>query len=98
MKAATLSVDANGQGYRTRALLDLLAFGVANADKAKITANQAELKSRLLAALPVWNRIDGSYRFGDFTTETPVGSFGAKTSASASGWMAPSPMERSPTG
>ena len=81
VKAATLSIDASGQGYRTRALLDLLAFGVANADKAKITANQAELKTRLLAALPVWNRIDGSYRFGDFTTETPVGSFGAKAIA-----------------
>jgi len=79
VKAATVSLDAKGQGYRTRELLDLLAFAVANADKAKITANQAELKKLLLAALPVWNRITGSYRFGDFTTETPFGSFGAKT-------------------
>ena len=99
VKAATLSIDASGQGYRTRALLDLLAFGVANADKAKITANQAELKTRLLAALPVWNRIDGSYRFGDYHHRYAGSVHSARRpSRSASGWTVPSPTERSPTG
>jgi hypothetical protein len=79
IKAASLSVSASGQGYRTRALLDLLAFGVANSDEARLKANQAELKDRLLAVLPVWNRAEGAYRFNDFSAATPVGSFGAKT-------------------
>lgn len=79
IKASNLAIEGNAQGYRTRALLDLLAFVVANADEALMKANQAELKNRLLAVLPVWNRMEASYRFGDFTTETQFGSFGAKT-------------------
>lgn len=78
MKAAKLSIDGSGQGYRTRALLDLLAFGVANGDQARLRANQAELKNLLLAALPVWKRVDGAYHFGDFEVSTPVGAYGAK--------------------
>jgi hypothetical protein len=77
VRAENFSVNASADGYRTRALLDLLAFVVANADEARIKANQAELKSKLAALLPVWNRIDGAYRFGDLTAETPMGAFGA---------------------
>jgi len=77
LKASNLSVNAAAQGYRSRALLDLIAFGIANADEAKIKANQAGLKDQLRAALPVWNHIDVSYSFGDFSAETPVGKFGA---------------------
>src|SRR5262245_6873423 len=43
LKSGNLSVNAAGTGYRTRAMLDLLAFGIANADEAKIKANQAAL-------------------------------------------------------
>jgi hypothetical protein len=77
LKANNFSVNATGKGYRTRAMLDLLAFGIANADEAKIKANQAALKDQLRAALPVWNHVDVSYGFGDFSAETPVGTFGA---------------------
>ena len=77
IKAPKLSVDATGKGFRTKPLLDLLAFAVANEDEAKVKANQAELKSLLLAALPLWERIDGTYGFQDFTVESPVGTFGA---------------------
>ncbi|QPC92707.1 hypothetical protein [Mesorhizobium sp. INR15] len=77
VKSPELSVEAAGKGVRTKPLLDLLAFAVANEDEATLKANQAQLKSLMLAALPVWERIDGTYGFKDFTVESPVGNFGA---------------------
>ena len=76
LKTPELSVDANGKGVRTKPLLDLLAFAVANEDEAKLKANQAELKTLLRAVLPVWERIDGNYGFKDFEVESPAGKFG----------------------
>ena len=75
MKAASLSLDANGTGYKWGSLLDILAFAVANTDEAKVKANQAELKSLLSAALPLWEHVDGTYRFSDLSVTTPVGIF-----------------------
>lgn len=72
----SLAVDATAKGLRSRAILDLIAFGVANQDEAKAKVNQAELKSLLLAALPVWQRFDGAYNFKDFKVGTPLGEFG----------------------
>ncbi|TIP74783.1 MAG: hypothetical protein E5X53_12135 [Mesorhizobium sp.] len=77
IKSPELSVNATGKGVRTKPFLDLLAFAVANEDEAKLKANQAQLKSLLLAALPLWERIDGSYGLKDLTVESPVGHFGA---------------------
>ncbi|TIS61222.1 MAG: hypothetical protein E5W92_33075, partial [Mesorhizobium sp.] len=85
LKTPELSVDANGKGVRTKPLLDLLAFAVANEDEAKLKANQAELKSLMLAALPIWQRIEGNYGFKDFEVESPVGKFGAKQFSTAFG-------------
>lgn len=85
LNAPEFSVHANGKGVRTKPLMDLLAFAVANKDEAKLKVNQAELKSRLLAALPVWERIDGTYAFKDFAIESPVGKWGAKQLDLASG-------------
>lgn len=85
MTADNLSMDGNAKGYRTRALLDLLAFGVAHPDKAKLAANQADLKSKLLAALPLWNRLDSTYRFDNFKVDTPLGTFSSKTMAGGFG-------------
>lgn len=80
-KSPALSVDAKGKGLRTKPLLELSAFAVNNEDEAKVKANQAELKTRLLSALPLWERIDGSYSFKDVTIGSPVGSFGAANSS-----------------
>lgn len=77
LTADNLVMDGSAKGYRTRALLDLLAFGVANPDRAKLQANQADLKARLLAALPLWNRLDSTYRFDNLKVETPLGAFGS---------------------
>jgi hypothetical protein len=85
LKTPELSVDAKGKGVRTKPLLDLLAFAVANEDEAKLKANQAELKSLMLAALPIWERIDGNYGFKDFEVESPVGKFGAAQFSTAFG-------------
>lgn len=83
--ADNLVIDGNAKGYRTRALLDLLAFGVAHPDKAKLAASQADLKSTLLAALPFWDRLDSTYRFDDLKVETPLGAFSAATVTSGFG-------------
>jgi len=85
LRAPGMSVEANGKGVRSKPLLDLLAFAVANGDDEKIKTDQAELKSLLTAALPVWERVDGSYAFTDFAVESPVGLFGAKTLSASFG-------------
>lgn len=74
-----LQMDGNAKGYRTRALLDLLAFGVAHPEKEKLAANEAEFKTRLLAALPLWNRLDSNYRFDNLKVDTPFGAFLAQS-------------------
>lgn len=85
IKSPELSVTANGKGVRSKPLLDLLAFAVANEDEAALKANQAQLKSLLLAALPVWERLDGTYGFKDFAVESPIGTFGATQLSTAFG-------------
>jgi hypothetical protein len=85
LRAPTMAIDAAGKGVRSKPLLDLLAFAVANGDDAKVKANQAEFKALLTAALPLWERIDGSYEFTDFAAESPVGLFGAKTLSASFG-------------
>jgi hypothetical protein len=77
VRTPELSVDATGKGLRTKPLLDLLAFIVATDDEAKLKQDQAEFKSLLTAALPLWERVDGTYGFRDFVVESPVGKFGA---------------------
>ncbi len=85
IKSPDLSVEASGKGVQTRPLLDLLAFAVANEDEKTLKANQAQLKSLLLAALPVWERIDGTYGFKDFAVDSPIGTFGATQLSTAFG-------------
>ncbi|MFD2056388.1 hypothetical protein ACFSQT_25935 [Mesorhizobium calcicola] len=85
VKSPELSVEASGKGVRTKPLLDLLAFAVANEDEAMLKANQAQLKSLLLAALPVWEHVEGTYGFKDFAVESPVGNFGAAQLSTAFG-------------
>ncbi|MGE3363334.1 MAG: hypothetical protein AB7I34_07745 [Rhizobiaceae bacterium] len=77
IKSPKMGVDSNGKGIRSRELLDLLAFFVTNAEESSIKAKQAELKSLLLAALPVWDHVDGAYSFVDFTLPSPFGEFSA---------------------
>jgi hypothetical protein len=73
MKAASLSVEGAGTGMKTKPFLDLLAFGVANADPEKMKVNQAEMKSLMLAALPGWEHMSGTYALADLSVTSPVG-------------------------
>jgi len=77
LKSPQYAIDAKGTGFRSKPMLDLLAFFVANAEEAKIKANQAELKTLLLAALPLWDNLAGAGGFTDLSVPTPMGEFGA---------------------
>ncbi len=77
IRTPDLAVDVTAKALRTRPFLDLLAFAVAHEDEVRLKADQAELKSLLLAALPLWDRIDGTYTFKNFAFETYAGNFGA---------------------
>jgi len=78
VRAPKVTTTANAKAIRSRAMLDLLAFGVAHADEEKVKANEAELKAKLLAILPLWDRMEGSYAFDDMAVDTPVGPVSAK--------------------
>ena len=73
LKAPRLAVASNLAGFKYSPILDLLAFGVANADLEKIKARQGELKRLLLAALPLWDRMDVDYGLEDVSVQTPFG-------------------------
>lgn len=87
ISAANLGTDAKGSGVKNVEILDLWAFFVAHSDdfaktpeeKTKLSdAEQAELKTKLLAALPLWEKLTGSYRFSDMNVDTPIGPFVTK--------------------
>jgi hypothetical protein len=75
LKSPKLDVNADGTGFRMAQFLDILAFGVANSEPEKFKAAQPEFKQLLLAALPLWDKMSGTYAFSDFVTETPAGAF-----------------------
>lgn len=75
MKAPKVSFELNGNGVRTKALLDLLGFAVANQDEASLKANQAQLKSLLTSALPLWERLEESYHFEGLSFASSMGNF-----------------------
>lgn len=73
VEAGTSSMDTQATGMKAKSLLDMLAFGIANPDLDKLKANQAELRSLLLAALPLWDRQGGTYALTDLALNSPVG-------------------------
>ncbi|AZN99624.1 hypothetical protein EJ066_22255 [Mesorhizobium sp. M9A.F.Ca.ET.002.03.1.2] len=75
MKSPKVSVEVTGNGVRTKAFLDLLGFAVANQDEASLKANQAHLKSLLTSALPLWERLEETYRFEGLSFASSMGSF-----------------------
>ncbi len=77
VKTSELVVDLTAKAIRTKPFLDLLAFAVAHEDEDRLKADQAELKTLLLAALPLWERMDGTYTFKNFVFETYAGNLGA---------------------
>jgi hypothetical protein len=77
LRSPELSYSSSATGAQTQQMLDLLAFGVANADEAKIKAAQPQLKTLLREALPLWEHITGAYGWRELSVGTPVGIFSA---------------------
>ncbi|MEK1887922.1 MAG: hypothetical protein AAAB35_10200 [Phyllobacterium sp.] len=82
VRGGDVSFSADGKGARNLEVLDLWAFFVAHSDLKTLTdPEQADLKAKLLAALPLWEKLTGSYRFGGVGVETPLGEFTARNIA-----------------
>ena len=64
------------KGLNTKPVLDLIAFLVARPSKEMIVADQAILKEKLLAMLPVFSSIQSDGTFEDLKLDTGYGQFG----------------------
>jgi hypothetical protein len=63
------------KGFRMRAIMDLVAWFVAHPSKEAITADQAQLKEKVAAALPLWDNLDGGYAANNLVVGTGLGNF-----------------------
>lgn len=80
--AMNYSVTANGlsyatetKGLRSRALLELLAWFVARPAKDLIIRDQAQLKEKLAAALPVFKSVNSKASYDGLNIATAMGAF-----------------------
>jgi hypothetical protein len=77
IRSPEVSYDSSGTGLRTKPILDLLAFAVANGEEAKLKAAEPQLKTLLREALPLWEHLTGAYKWRELSVGTPMGIFGA---------------------
>ena len=68
-----MAYTSKASGMNNRKLLDLLAWFVARPTKEQIVRDQAELKTKLKAVLPVAKNITGSATMDKLSVTTPVG-------------------------
>ncbi|MFO1033421.1 MAG: hypothetical protein U1E15_04820 [Hyphomicrobiales bacterium] len=61
------------KGFKSKAVMDLIAFAIANGEKSKLAANQAQFKDKITAALPLWDSIDSTTNFGKVDVNTAIG-------------------------
>jgi hypothetical protein len=73
--AKSLTYDTSAKGLRMRALLDLLAWFVAHPAKDLIIRDQAQLKEKITAALPVFASATSSTTYDGINIATAVGPF-----------------------
>ncbi|NTS29742.1 hypothetical protein HQ945_00600 [Phyllobacterium sp. BT25] len=74
-----VTYSADAKGARNLEILDLWAYFVAHSDTKTLTdPQQAELKGKILAVLPIWEKLTGTYRFAGLDIDTPLGKFTAK--------------------
>jgi hypothetical protein len=79
IRGGELGANAEGKGLRNLELLDLWAFFIAHSEEKTLKdSEQAELKTKILAALPLWDKLSGAYHLADLDVETPLGPFAAK--------------------
>ncbi|MBB3235027.1 hypothetical protein [Phyllobacterium endophyticum] len=78
LSSRQIDVNAEGKGFRNLEFLDLWKFLIAHAQETTLNdQQQADLKTKLLAALPFWDKLSGAYQFSDLKVETPLGPFTA---------------------
>lgn len=77
LRSSELAYRSSATGFQSQALLDLLAFAVDHADKAKMQAAQPQLKTKLRAALPLWEHLSGGTEWRELSVGSPVGIFSA---------------------
>lgn len=68
--------DTRVAGLRVRPVLDLLAWFIAHPSEGAIVADQAALKEKLGAALPLFKRIEATGTWENSTVVTQLGQFG----------------------
>ncbi|SDP76388.1 hypothetical protein [Phyllobacterium sp. OV277] len=77
--AGELGSKAEGKNLKNNEMMDLWAFFVAHADQKKLKKPEdAELKQKLSAVLPLWDNIAFSYYVKALAINTSMGSFGAE--------------------
>jgi hypothetical protein len=70
------------KGLRSRQILDLVAWLVAHPSKDLVVKDQAQLKEKLAAALPLWDNLDSNGSFQNVAVNTAMGTFGVATGGS----------------
>jgi hypothetical protein len=79
VRSDEIGMSSEGSGYRSSEILNLWAFFMAHAEEKKLKkADEAELKQKLKASLPLWDKLKGAYQFKNSTVETPMGNFSAQ--------------------
>lgn len=73
IKSPVVTVDSSAKGIRTKAILDLVAFAVANPNEEAAKAKQEEFRGLLLAALPLWENLQGTQTMEGLNVASPVG-------------------------
>jgi hypothetical protein len=73
--APKLTYNTSGKGLNYRPILDLLAWFVARPDKQLILNDQAQLKEKLIAALPLFQSMMGSATYEGMNITTGMGQF-----------------------
>jgi len=68
--------DTRVAGLRARPVLDLLAWFIAHPSETAIVADQAALKEKLSAALPLFKRVEAAGTWENATVVTQLGQFG----------------------
>jgi hypothetical protein len=73
------SYVTSSKGLNSRGVAEALAFFVANPSKELLIPKQAEMKEKLLAALPIFTSIQSDSTFEGGTIDTGLGQFGIGT-------------------
>ena len=70
-----IAMDASVEGARGQSMMQIVSFFAQNPDFPKIVAGQDDLRSRLKAAMPLWESTSGRITASDIAVETPFGAF-----------------------